>query len=235
VLLVNKLVGTQGVYTTEAVESFLSQVVVSRLNDLLGEKLDTVLNLPGKYESIAEELKRRLDEDFAGYGLLLSGLFINSITPPLDVQRAIDDKSRLGVFDDLDNLVKMKSAMAMEKAAESTSEAGAGLGMGLGFLLPTLLSRGTASEGAPPSSLSPCPACGQPLPTGARFCPVCGHNLLVFDRCDTCGANLPPHAKFCSDCGKPVEEKRPSRVCPHCRFENLPQSAYCNQCGEKLT
>jgi hypothetical protein len=111
-------------------------------------------------------------EDFAGYGLLLSGLFINSITPPLDVQRAIDDKSRLGVFDDLDKLVKMKSAMAMEKAAESTSEAGAGLGMGLGFLLPSLLSRGAASEGAPASALSPCPACGQPLPTGARFCPV---------------------------------------------------------------
>lgn len=235
VLLVNKLVGTQGVFTTEAVESFLSQVVVSRLNDLLGEKLDTVLNLPGKYESIAEALKQRLDADFAAYGLRLSGLFINSITPPLDVQRAIDDKSRLHVFDDLDNLMKMKTAMAMEKAAESTSEAGAGLGMSLGFLMPTLLSRNAAPGGGHAPDQPPCSACGQPLPVGARFCPACGHSLLIFDRCASCGANLRPHARFCSSCGKSVEEKAAPKLCPHCRFGNLPQSAYCNQCGEKLS
>ena len=233
VLLVNKLAGTQGVYTIEDLEGYLSQVVVSRFNDLLGEELDSIANLPGKYEAVAGALKQRLEQDFANYGLALSDLYINSITPPLDVQKAIDDKSRLGMFDDLNKLMQMKTAMAMEKAAESTSQAGTGIGLGLGFMMPSLFAGG-GMAGAAAANTSPCPDCGRPVPAGSKFCPVCGHNLLVFDRCSGCGANLPPHARFCPACGKAAEEKPAPRVCPHCRFENLPQSTYCNQCGEKL-
>jgi membrane protease subunit (stomatin/prohibitin family) len=39
-------------------------------------------------------------------------LYINSITPPLEVQKAIDDKSRVSAFDDLNRLLQMKAAMA---------------------------------------------------------------------------------------------------------------------------
>jgi membrane protease subunit (stomatin/prohibitin family) len=233
VLLVNKLSGTQAVYTVEDLEAYLSQVVVSRFNDLLGEKLDTIVNLPGRYEAVAEALKERLDKDFADYGLALSDLYINSITPPLDVQKAIDDKSRLGMFDDLNKLMQMKTAMAMEKAAQSTSQAGIGVGMGLGFMMPSLFAASGRGGAAAPGA-SPCPDCRHPVPAGSKFCPVCGHNLLVFDRCSGCGANLPPHARFCPACGKAAEEKPAPRICPHCRFENLPQATYCNQCGEKL-
>jgi membrane protease subunit (stomatin/prohibitin family) len=234
ILLINKVVGTQRVYTKEALEEYLSQVIVSRLNDLLGEKLDTIINLPGKYESIAAGLQEKLRKDFADYGLALSDLFINSITPPLDVQKAMDDKSRLGLFDDLNSLMRMKTAMAMEKAAESTSEAGAGMGMGLGLLMPSLLVREGGGAGFE-ADTSPCPGCGQRLPRGSHFCPTCGHNLLIFDRCAACGANLTPHAKFCSSCGKAAEHKEAPKACTHCGFENLPKSVFCNQCGEKLS
>ena len=46
------------------------------------------------------------------------------------MQQAIDDKSQLGVFDDLNKLMKMKAAMAVEKAAGNEGAAGAGMGMG---------------------------------------------------------------------------------------------------------
>ncbi len=54
------------------------------------------------------------------------------------MQQAIDDKGRLNVIQDLDRLVKMKAAMAMEKAAESQGEAGSGMGMGLGLMMPAM-------------------------------------------------------------------------------------------------
>jgi len=120
VLLINTLVGTQGIYTAEAIEDYLSQVIVSRINDLLGGKLDTIFNLPGRYEELAGELIKILEDDFRRFGLGLSNLYINSITPPLDVQKAIDDKSRLNAFDDLNRLLQMKAAMALEKASEIT-------------------------------------------------------------------------------------------------------------------
>ncbi len=100
------------------------QIIVSRFNDYLGANLDTVLNLPGRYESIAGGLTKTLQEDFSRFGLCLSELYINAITPPTDVQKAIDDKSRIGLFEDMNRLLQMKSAMAMEKAAESQARQG---------------------------------------------------------------------------------------------------------------
>ena len=45
VLFVNSLVGTQGFYTMEEIEDYLSRVIVSRFNDLLGDQLDTIIDL----------------------------------------------------------------------------------------------------------------------------------------------------------------------------------------------
>jgi membrane protease subunit (stomatin/prohibitin family) len=230
------LVGTQGVYTTAEIESYLNQVIVSRFNDYLGGNLDTVLNLPGRYESIADGLTKSLQEDFSRFGLCLSELYINAITPPADVQKAIDDKSRLGLFDDMNRLMQMKSAMAMEKAAESQGEAGAGMGMGLGFMMPAMFADAlkTSQAGIVTGTQTVCPDCGNPVGQKAKFCPSCGHQIVVISQCPQCGKNLPPAARFCPRCGQDAAKKPEAKKCSHCGTENLPTSVYCNQCGEKL-
>ena len=246
ILFINSLVGTMGKYTTEEIEEYLKRVIISRLNDYLGEKLESLLNLPGQYDELSEDLQKRLQKDFSRFGLGLTQLYITSITPPPEVQKAIDDKSRLSVIQDLDRLVKMKAAMAMEKAAESPGDAGSGLGMGLGFMMPAMFAesfRPKSDGGAGPgtgggASVQPqeinCPDCDHPIPKDAKFCPYCGHQQLVFDQCVNCGKNLPANAKFCPKCGHPADEKPVSKFCPHCKTENLPESVFCNQCGEKL-
>lgn len=240
VLFINSLVGTMGKYTTQEIEEYLKRVIVSRFNDHLGENLDSLFNLPGRYDELSEGLQRRLQDDYSRFGLSLKHLYITSITPPPEVQRAIDDKSRLGVIRDLDRLVKMKAAMAMEKASETTGGAGTGLGMGLGFMMPAMFAetfrpRGRAGGGASaaPQKIT-CPDCKNPIPKDAKFCPHCGHQQLVFDQCVNCGKNLPPNAKFCPKCGHPADEKPVPKICPNCKAENLPGAAFCNQCGEKL-
>jgi len=138
ILFINRLVGTQGMYTTEQIEEYLNRVIVSRFNDYMGETIDSILNLPAKYDELSEGLAKRLAEDFSHFGIALTQLYINSITPPPEVQQAIDDRSRMGVFDDMNKLMQMKAAMAMEKASESQGEAGAGMGMGMGFMMPAM-------------------------------------------------------------------------------------------------
>ena len=238
VLFINSLVGTMGKYTTEEIEEYLKRVIVSRFNDHLGENLDSLFNLPGRYDELSEGLQKRLQDDYSRFGLGLKHLYITSITPPPEVQKAIDDKSRLGVIQDLDRLVKMKAAMAMEKAAESTGDAGSGLGMGLGFMMPAMFAdtlrpqRGAGARAAPQEIN--CPDCKNPIAKDARFCPHCGHQQVIFDQCVNCGKNLPPNAKFCPKCGHQADEKPVPKACPHCKTENLPESVFCNQCGEKL-
>ena len=60
-----------------------------------------------------------MKEDFLHFGLGMTHLYINSITPPPEVQQAIDDRSRMGIFNDMDKLMKMKAAMAMEMRASA--------------------------------------------------------------------------------------------------------------------
>ncbi len=231
VLFINRIVGTQGIYTTDEIEEYLSRVIVSRFNDYIGETLDSILNLPGRYDEMAEGLKKRLQEDFSHYGLALKNLFINSITPPPEVQKAIDDRSRLSVLQDLDKLIKMKAAMAMEKAADNPSEGGAAMAMGLGFMVPSMFA-GTITQQS--ETASKCPECGHQVPADARFCPYCGHQIVVFQQCPKCGKNLPPHARFCIRCGTELAKATQKKFCPHCGAENLPEALYCNNCGQKL-
>ncbi len=232
-LFINTIVGTQNVYMISDIEDYLGKVIVSRFNDYLGEKLDTIFDLPGQYDAISKGLIKNLEEDFSRFGIMLSNLYINSITPPQEVQKAIDDKSKLGIFDDLNKLLKMKAAMAVEDAAQNPGQAGAGLGMGLGFMMPSMYSEMIKNTPQANETLK-CPDCQNPIAADAKFCSACGHQLLVYQQCPQCGKNLPPRAKFCPACGHAVSSGQSAVICPHCKTENLLKSKYCNNCGEKI-
>jgi membrane protease subunit (stomatin/prohibitin family) len=239
VLFINRLVGTQGIYTTAEVEEYLNRVIVSRYNDFMGEKIDSILNLPSKYDELSEGLAQRLQEDFSHFGINLTHLYINAITPPPEVQQAIDDRSRMGVFDDMNKLMQMKAAMAMEKAAEAESGTGSGMGAGMGLMMPAMFAQYFAgalpqSEKTQETSEFRCPECHHAIAVDAKFCPQCGHQQVVFNQCAKCAKNLTPNAKFCSRCGAAVETSSQVKQCPTCGNENLADALYCNECGEKL-
>lgn len=239
VLFVNSLVGTKQMYNSSDISQYLNRVIVSRFNDFLGEILDSILNLPAKYDELAVGLAKRLQRDFSQFGLALTDLYINSITPPPEVQKAIDDRSKMGVFDDMNKLMQMKAAMAMEKASESGGGAGDGMGAGLGLMLPAMFAQyftggkqdktGGGEQGA-----VACQECQKQIIPDAKFCPFCGHQQVVFKKCGSCGKNLAPAANFCSRCGKPAEEESAPKFCAKCGAENLSDSQFCNSCGEGL-
>lgn len=241
VLFVNRLVGTQGVFSTDEVSDYLNQVVVSRFNDYIGERISTIFDLPAQYDELSEGLAKRLKEDFSHFGLHLSHLFINAITPPPEVQKAIDDKSRMGVFDDMNKLMQMKTAMAMEKIADNPDGAvgdgaQAGMGMGLGVMLPGMFAQQLAgaqgkADQAPPRTA--CQECGHAIPGDANFCPFCGHQQVIFEQCRDCGKNITPGTRFCPRCGTEVAKQEKTKSCASCGAENLTEAVFCNQCGEK--
>jgi membrane protease subunit (stomatin/prohibitin family) len=241
-LFINTLVGTQGCYDTESLGDYMREVIVSRFNDMLGEMLDTIFQLPQYYDELAVALKTRVQDDFGKFGMRLEDLYISSITPPADVQKMIDEKSGLMAVGDLDQFMKFKAAKAMGDAAAQTGAPGAGgtaatgmglgLGAGLGMMMPSILQRAMGGQSATAGPPVQCPKCHAEISEDARFCPMCGHQMLVVNRCLKCGKDLPVEARFCMVCGAKVEKDRTK--CARCGKEALPGATFCNHCGEKI-
>ncbi|SMO50264.1 zinc ribbon domain-containing protein [Halorubrum cibi] len=60
------------------------------------------------------------------------------------------------------------------------------------------------SETSGPGAPSACPACGEPVPADASFCPDCGVDLedrSVPAHCPDCGERFDDDDRFCSNCG----------------------------------
>ena len=94
-LFINTLVGTKGTFETENVEDYLREIIVSRLNDFLGETVNSLINLPKLYDEMAVSVKTRLEEDFRKYGMGMADFYINRITPP---GRGPEDDRRKGRY-----------------------------------------------------------------------------------------------------------------------------------------
>lgn len=239
-LFINSLVGTMATFDVRNLEEYLAKVIVSRFNDFLGENMDTILNLPSRYEEWSQGLQQRLQTDFSHFGLRLNQLYINAITPPPDVQKAMDDRTKLGMFDDMNRLMQLKAAQAMELAASNPGSAGESMGMGVGFMMPSLMAQAMQMAGAGKPAAQDvaglsCPECHQAIREQDRFCPSCGHQLLVFEQCSNCGKNLTPGTKFCPRCGQPTGAAPQKHVyCPSCGQENLSGATFCNNCGERM-
>jgi membrane protease subunit (stomatin/prohibitin family) len=132
-LFVNEVVGTQHMYDTEAVASWLRDFICARLNDVLGEVMDTVLDLPKYYDEIGSAMRARVGQDFQNYGLELIDFVIEAITPPDAVLEMIDKRSGMGAVGDMDRFMKYQTAQAIGDMPNAEGGGGAaGMGMGLG-------------------------------------------------------------------------------------------------------
>jgi len=242
-LFINTLIGTQGVFTTEEISAYLKDVIVSRLNDLLGETLKSILELPSQYNEMGVALKSFVQTDFQKYGLELVDLFVNSITPPDEVQKMIDERSGMQAVGSLDSFLKFKAAKALgdaaraegvEGGAAAASGMGLGVGAGMGMMLPGILMKTfqNGSKTDPVEKKFACPKCHGEIPLEARFCLSCGTQIVKVNKCLHCGKDLPPEANFCMVCGTKIEKV--NIACSKCGTPAMPGAVYCNQCGEKL-
>ena len=235
-LFAGSIVGTRGIVSTEAIGSFLRDIVVARLNDLLGENLKTIFDLPAVYDELAAGVTSRVADDFSKQGLELVDLIISAITPPEEVQKLIDERSGMGAIGDMNAYMQFKAAQSIQDAAKQEGGAagqGMGLGLGLGFGQVMAGAVGGA-HGAAQGQTAPCSKCGTPNPAGAKFCSNCGATQqapgAASVECPSCHAEVQAGTKFCSSCGHSMAPQ----PCKNCQAPVQPGAKFCANCGTSV-
>jgi membrane protease subunit (stomatin/prohibitin family) len=238
-LFVNKMVGTNGKYSTGDIEAFLKSIIISRLADLLGETMSTIFDLAAKYDELGALEKARVTDDFSKYGIQMVDFYISAITPPEEVQKRIDERSGMGVLGDMNEYMRFKTATALGDAAKAgggggAAGAGVGMGAGLGMGMAMANTMGQAMSPQAQQTAVPaaaamvvCPACGKSVRDG-KFCPECGKPLATL--CPACGKPVPAGGKFCPACGANLDG---GTKC-ECGADIPAGSKFCPDCGKKV-
>jgi len=236
-LFVGSIAGTRGIVSTEAVGSFLRDMIVQRVNDLLGENLKTIFDLPAYYDELASGVKARVAEDFSKQGLELVDLILSAITPPEEVQKMIDERAGMGAIGDMNAYMQFKAAQSIQDAArQEGGAAGQGMGLGLGLGYGQMMAGAVGGahaqgSGASQAPTAACPKCGTQNPVGAKFCSNCGATQqppqAASAECPSCHAQIQAGTKFCASCGISLLPQQ----CKNCQAPIQPGGKFCASCG----
>jgi len=154
-LLLNSIVGTQGKFTTDEILNYLRDVIVAGLTDLLATSGIGLLDMPARMDDLSNAARVKLGDQFSKYGLELTEFFISNISPPEEVQKAIDARSSMAVLGDMRSYTMYATGNAIQ-AAGNAGGAGSPLGFGLGMMLPQILQQ----QQAMPIPVTPAPVAG---------------------------------------------------------------------------
>lgn len=197
--LIRHVAGTDPLFQADEINTQLRNFVVSRFSDFLASAKVALYDLSTHYDEFGDGGRKKINQDFAEYGIDVSSFLVENISVPPEVEAAIDKRGQMGVIGNLDQYQKFQTAQAIGDAAKNPGGAGEGLGMGMGFAMAQQMASQMAPGKAAPVQMIIC-ACGGSSNPGSAFCSACGKPLGML-ACPKCHAKLAAGAKFCSACG----------------------------------
>jgi excisionase family DNA binding protein len=157
---VTQLVGAQGAYRSSDIEERLRTMLLSKLQDILGETgaKHSVPELIGLTEELGAGVRAKAQDDFEALGLTLKTFYVGNLKPSEKSAQELRDMGML----DMNVYTQLQAADAMRDAANNQSggaglTAGIGAGMGIGNLMGQALT-GNASAGAAANNAAAKPA-----------------------------------------------------------------------------
>lgn len=148
-LFVTNIVGKQAVFRTSEIEERVRTVLLSKLQDLLGETgaKRNVLELIGLTEELGAGVRAKAQDDFAALGLTLKTFYIGNLKPSDKSAQELRDMGML----DMNVYTQLQAADAMRDAANNPSggaglTAGIGAGIGIGNLMGQALQGGIQQQ-----------------------------------------------------------------------------------------
>jgi len=153
---VTQIVGARGTYETTQIEDRLRTMLLSKLQDMLGETgaKHSVPEMIGLTEELGAGVRAKAQDDFEALGLTLKTFYVGNLKPS---DKSAEELRQMGMLD-MATYTQLQAADAMRDAASNPSggaglTAGIGAGMGIGNLMQQATS-GAMQQGAGAKSAS---------------------------------------------------------------------------------
>jgi membrane protease subunit (stomatin/prohibitin family) len=241
-----QLSGTLSEFTVDTLQNYFRGIILTKAKDYIAEtiikKKINMLEISAYLEDISNELKAKIEKDFAAYGLQLVNFMLQSVNVNEEddtvkrLKKALSDKAEMNILGADDYRTK-RTFDTMEGAAKNEGGGMMGGGMGLGMGLGAGAGMGQMMSGlmgqaaqTSPQQVVACSKCKAQVPATAKFCPGCGEPVLApTSKCPGCKGDVAVGAKFCANCGKGLG----SHACAECGAEVGPTAKFCGGCGKK--
>lgn len=178
---IKECVSTDPMFEAFEITNQFRNIIVPMITDTIGAAQIPVLDLVGNYQRMSRLALERISPELAKMGISLTQFFVENISLPPEVEKALDKRTQMGVLGNLDQYAKFQSAEAMRDAAQNPGGmAGLGVGMGAGVALGQQMGSAMAgAAGANPVTSQPLPP---PVPLAATyFVAINGQQAGPFD------------------------------------------------------
>lgn len=148
-----EIVGTDGEFTSDEISFQIRNVIVQEMSRVLATSGIPVLDMAANTADLARIVAQAIAPRIAEYGLTLPEFYIENISLPEEVEKALDKRTSMGIVGDLHNYMQFNAAEGMGNPGSGAGAAmgaavGAGMGAGMGFGM----AQGSGPWGAPPAA-----------------------------------------------------------------------------------
>jgi hypothetical protein len=160
---IQEVVGTDGEFTSDEISFQIRNVIVQSAAQVLAKSGIPVLDMAANTADLGKIIANAIAPQVAEYGLSIPEFYIENISLPEEVEKAMDKRTSMGVAGDLNKYMQFNAAEGM---AQPGSAMGAAMGAGMGAGMGMGMAQNMGPWGASPAAAAPPPP--PPPPAAAK-------------------------------------------------------------------
>lgn len=142
-----EIMGTDGNFSISQISDQLRNLIVTRFSQVVANANIPVLDMAANYEQLGQFVTQRIAPEFESYGLKLTGIWVENISLPSEVEDALDKRTSMGMIGNLDKYLHYQTAQGIGSGSGNS-----GLDMGMGFAVASKMAEtlNKPAAGSPP-------------------------------------------------------------------------------------
>ena len=163
---ITEIVGTDGEFTADEISFQIRNIIVQEVSQVLAKSGIPVLDMAANLADLGKIIANAIAPKVGEYGMSIPEFYIENISLPEEVEKALDKRTSMGVVGDLNRYMQFNAADSLSQPGSAMGSAmGAGMGMGMGASIAQNMGPWGSQPGAAAAPTPPPP----PPPAGKQW------------------------------------------------------------------